>query len=1079
MASWPAEVQATVAEGEAGYRVRARLDDVGALELSCGCERAAGLEPCGHLWSLVCVLEGRRRVAAFEGDTLVDVTLRYGAMKRRIAVIEDAIESAPSFRPQSAAPPSPDTLPSAPWMGQSPRGPQASCRATGEAPSSWRRPFDRLRDQLAVAPSRVDGVLPRVGSCVLELHVQREPRGPSQLRLMGCWRRVLSDGSFGGFERGGASDRRQLTRAERRQLERLGGTSIAYANSWTTTVTVPREAAATVLAELGGPSSSVARFGWVDAADEDGRGVAPLVPLRWDGDEPFEPELVLRSRDDGGLSARCALRRGSERFDLDELVQWADGVAIVGERILRTDESATAWLASLGEPLRVARADVDDFFAQLAATPDLPPIDLDSALGVEVRSESPRPRLSIERTGGPLDQQLPVTIEVRYGKEAVPIELATSATWDAKRHVLWRRDLDAEASLLSRLGDLGFRATERAGTLMITVGAFEAGAATLLDEGWDLRAKKKPIRHGRSLSLSLASNEDWFELEGEVRFDQGTASLPDLLKCVSRNERWVTLDDGSRGVVPRSWLDDLGAFVDGEAVCDRMRYSPAQAALLEVDHERLDITVDEGLERLRAELASAERIEPVPAPDGFVGELRPYQAEGLGWFAFLRRFRFGGCLADDMGLGKTIQVLALLEGRRARPREPDRPRCSLVVAPRSLLFNWAAEAARFAPELTVGTYHGAARRRLSFEDHDLVLTTYGTLRRDRERMKAERFDYVILDEAQAIKNPRSIAAKACRELSSEHRLALSGTPIENHLGDLASLFDFLNPGMSRTVRSMRALATTLAPDPEQRRTLASALRPFILRRTKGEVLDDLPSKTEQILHCELSTRERREYDDLASHYRGHLKEKIERDGFARSRFNVLEALLRLRQAACHPGLMNEGRRDEGSAKVDLLMAHLDELVGAGHKALVFSQFTTLLRIVADRLDERGHDYAYLDGATRDRAVPVERFQREPACGVFLLSLKAGNAGLNLTAADYVFLLDPWWNPAVEAQAIDRAHRIGQTRPVVAYRLVAKDTVEDRVVALSGQKRELARDVLGAPGRTLSGFDASDLEGLLG
>jgi len=431
-----------------------------------------------------------------------------------------------------------------------------------------------------------------------------------------------------------------------------------------------------------------------------------------------------------------------------------------------------------------------------------------------------------------------------------------------------------------------------------------------------------------------------------------------------------------------------------------------------------------------------------------------------------------------MGLGKTIQVLALLEARRARPRSLEEPRCSLVVAPRSLLFNWAAEAARFAPELSVVTYHGANRQRIALGEHDLVLTTYGTMRNDRVRLAGERFDYVILDEAQAIKNPRSLAARASRGLRCNHRLALSGTPIENHLGDLASLFEFLNPGMSRSVEAMRPMATTLAPNDAQREQLSQALRPFILRRTKEEVLDDLPPKAEQILHCELSKRERREYDQLASHYRSHLKDKIERDGFARSRFNVLEALLRLRQAACHPGLVDEGRRDEGSAKVDLLLAHLDELTEAGHKALVFSQFTTLLGIVAARLDEREASYAYLDGGTRDRAAPVQRFQKDPSCKIFLLSLKAGNAGLNLTAADYVFLLDPWWNPATEAQAVDRAHRIGQTRPVMAYRLVTKDTVEDRVVALSGLKRDLARDVLSGGGRGLAGFDAADLDRLL-
>jgi SNF2 family DNA or RNA helicase len=366
-----------------------------------------------------------------------------------------------------------------------------------------------------------------------------------------------------------------------------------------------------------------------------------------------------------------------------------------------------------------------------------------------------------------------------------------------------------------------------------------------------------------------------------------------------------------------------------------------------------------------------------------------------------------------------------------------------------------------------------------FDDYDLIITTYGTLRRDAIQFKDIQFDYVILDEAQAIKNANTESAKAARLLRGNHRLAMSGTPIENHLGELWSLFEFLNPGLLGTASVFKLNSSAARnPDEQIRGLLAKALRPFILRRTKQQVAGDLPPKTEQTIHCEMESVQRKLYDELRDHYRRSLLGLIEREGIKKSKIQILEALLRLRQAACHPGLIDKSRTSEPSAKLDLLMPQIAEVLEEGHKALVFSQFTSLLAIVRDRLDREGIPYEYLDGQTRDRAARVERFQSDPACKLFLISLKAGGLGLNLTAAEYVFLLDPWWNPAVEAQAIDRAHRIGQMQQVFAYRLIARDTVEEKVLELQQTKRELADAIINADNSLIRNMCREDLELLL-
>jgi SNF2 family DNA or RNA helicase len=509
----------------------------------------------------------------------------------------------------------------------------------------------------------------------------------------------------------------------------------------------------------------------------------------------------------------------------------------------------------------------------------------------------------------------------------------------------------------------------------------------------------------------------------------------------------------------------------------------------------------------------------------------------------LRDLNLGGCLADDMGLGKTVQVLALLESRRqAMAASADEHLPSLVVAPKSLVFNWAEEAKRFAPDLRVLRFTGNERVfvRDQLNQYDLVLTTYGTLRRDVPTLKEVQFDYAILDEAQAIKNASSQSAKSCRLIRARHRLAMTGTPIENHLGELWSLFEFINPGMlgmssafQRLARSTRAVEAEAAEDsapeldervatdtdmdedagsdaaagalrktigtaitesaagpatngqPETapssttaRSALAQALRPFILRRTKKQVLTELPERTEQTLFCEMDGDQRRLYNELKNHYRDSLLKTVQSRGIAKAKIHVLEALLRLRQAACHPALIDNRYAEIESAKLEALMEKLAHIISENHKALVFSQFTSLLALVRDRLDSEEIPYEYLDGSTSDRQARVERFQNDPKLPLFLISLKAGGQGLNLTSADYVFILDPWWNPAVEAQAVDRAYRIGQTRHVFAYRLICRDTIEEKILEMQAAKRAVADAILSEDNSVLRDLTAEDLERLL-
>ena len=845
--------------------------------------------------------------------------------------------------------------------------------------------------------------------------------------------------------------------------------------------------------------------------------------LEWDGGEPWELTAALREID--RAPARDPHESdGSDEDAADELEADPeaadDGVTLrLGVELTRPDAIRRAEDAELllpgglvlldgklspvtdfgaydlaeriaeSEGIEIPAGEAHEAVEKLFRLPVLPRLELPEDQRLEEVRVAPGRELKIS-SGSTANGRLPdrATGAVRFRYDGEPIA-GGDPRWaivnsEARKCLL--RDLDAEAAAWDELRDAGFRrlASKSAGGVDVEVAIGDLGAAVrgLTDAGWLIRADDKPVRQAGELKFQVKSGIDWFELRGDVTFGDATIALPDLLAALARGDDAVRLSDGSLGILPAAWAEQLGLLAGlGTEEEDHLKFSANQAVLLDtLLGAQEEVEYDEQFSTLRERLRGLTGVEPATEPEGFHGELREYQQNGLGWMRFLQDTNLGGCLADDMGLGKTVQLLALLQGRKLRVEEEGgTPLPSMVVVPRSLLFNWAAESERFTPDLRVVEYTGPDRHALrsTFGERDLILTTYGTLRRDVLDLKGQGFDYVVLDEAQTIKNASSQVSKAARLLKARHRLALSGTPIENHVGDLWSIFEFLNPGMLGRSSLFRRYAAD--PDDKQARDLlAKGIGPFVLRRTKAEVATDLPAKTEMTLSVELEGEQRRLYEELRDHYRQSLLGSVKEQGLGKTRMHVLEALLRLRQAACHPALLGEDSAAIQSAKVEALIPRLAELIDEGHKALVFSQFTSFLGLVRERLNAEGIAHEYLDGRTRDRGERVERFQNTPDLGVFLISLKAGGLGLNLTSADYVFLLDPWWNPAVEAQAIDRSHRVGQERPVFAYRLIARDTIEEKIAELQRKKTELADAVLNQDESVVSGLSVEDVERLL-
>ena len=829
-------------------------------------------------------------------------------------------------------------------------------------------------------------------------------------------------------------------------------------------------------------------------------GQGPGKTLNWE-ETPWRLWAV-GARDGADLVVDLELRRGDERLAVDApdlVIGGEDGIVIHRQTVAPFDDRrVTRWVTQArdefhrrGEStsMRVAEEDIERFLDRLYMLAYLPEIDFPDDVGRPIHTTEPVMHLDLVSPRDEAAKQLIGKVWFEYdGLPIVPSEPNRFLTDDRGEGTatLIQRDAARENDAVALLAQQGFRANPNdEQTLQLAARQMPDVVRALTELGWQVSANQHRVRRATTSRFTVTSGIDWFELRGGVRFETSRGEqivpLPEILAAARSGTQMIRLDDGSEGMLPIEWLHQHRMIAGvAEVESDHLRFRTSQVALLDALLAAQEmVTVDGPFDQVRQRLRQFERIEPIRESERFHGELRHYQRDGMGWFEFLRWFGAGGILADDMGLGKTVQVLAMLHRRYGESSDrPHRP--TLIVVPRSVVFNWIDEARRFAPELRICAYAGSDRS-AAFDDIDMIVTSYGLLRRDILTLKEKQYDYIVLDEAQSIKNPSSQSAKAARLLRCDHRLALTGTPVENHLGDIWSIFEFLNPGMLGSAGRFGDLIRGSVSDlhsHDAATEAALALRPFILRRTKQQVLTELPEKTEQTIVCQMESEQRDIYDELLKHYRGTLLKKIDSPRVGGAAMMVLEALLRLRQAACHPGLIDKRYETCASAKLDALADQLAELIDEGHKALVFSQFTSFLALVRSRLEDANITYEYLDGQTRDRKERVERFQNDTSCPVFLISLKAGGLGLNLTAAEYVFILDPWWNPAVESQAIDRAHRIGQTRHVFAYRLVCEDTVEQRIIELQESKKKLANAIVGGQGNLLKSLTREELSRLL-
>jgi len=567
-----------------------------------------------------------------------------------------------------------------------------------------------------------------------------------------------------------------------------------------------------------------------------------------------------------------------------------------------------------------------------------------------------------------------------------------------------------------------------------------------------------------STKIFISSHTDWFDAKVEIHFGEMKVSVADVKKALQNKQQFVQLNDGTLGILPEEWIRKYSLlFRVGDGKTSTMKLSKYHFSVIEeLYHERneeeLFIQLEEKYERLKNNHA----IKPVEAPQHLQHILRPYQESGFQWLNYLREVQWGGILADDMGLGKTIQALAFIH----HIKEDTGSLKALVVCPTTLMFNWQNEIKKFTPSLTFYIHHGGQRLKENLwqENIDVIITTYGTLRSDIKQFIELELDYVILDESQAIKNPNSKVAKAACLLNSKNRLCLSGTPLQNNTFDIFAQMNFLNPGMLGSIEFFKqefAVPIDKFGEKEQKDHLRKLLYPFILRRTKEQVAKDLPEKQEMILFCEMGDEQRKIYDAYRNDYRDKILGLVETQGVNKSQLTILQGLMKLRQICDSPAIVNEKERFPNiSVKLEEIGREITENI-SNHKALIFSQFLGMLALIKDKLQGLGVDYEYFDGSTSapDREKAINRFQGDDNCRVFLISLKAGGVGLNLTAADYVYIVDPWWNPAVEQQAIDRTHRIGQTKNIFAYRMICTDTVEDKILKLQDRKRALARDLI--------------------
>jgi SNF2 family DNA or RNA helicase len=602
-------------------------------------------------------------------------------------------------------------------------------------------------------------------------------------------------------------------------------------------------------------------------------------------------------------------------------------------------------------------------------------------------------------------------------------------------------------------------------------------------EVWGLNTLKnfKYSVHQPKISIQFKSRQDWFDTEVEIVFGDSKVRIQELKKALKENRNYILLDDGTHGIVPQEWMLKFEQlFRSGKEDGEQVKISKLNFNLLEqFADDRISEDIVKELAEKKAKLRDFKGIKDIDIPASITANLRDYQKEGFNWLNFLDEFSWGGILADDMGLGKTLQIITFLQHQKELNKGQ-----SLVVVPTSLLFNWQDELKKFAPALNFHLHYGNDRK-LDFKEKasfDLLLTSYGTLCNDIEYFKKIRFNYIILDESQAIKNITSLRYKAVCSLKANNRIAMTGTPVENSTLELFAQMNFANPGFLLTTSHFKdnyVKAIEQDQNKERLNELRNRVNPFILRRTKSEVLKELPDKTEEVLYCIMSDEQRKVYDAYRNQYRNMLLGVIDQEGVSKNVFKVLEGLTKLRQICDSPQLLeSENLAAKASIKIDELKRHIQDKTG-NHKILIFSQFVKMLKLIEGELQKTGIVYEYLDGQTdqKKRELKVKKFQSDEGCRVFLISLKAGGVGLNLTEADYVYIVDPWWNPAVENQAIDRCYRMGQKKNVTAFRMICKDTIEEKIFELQKQKKALSENLLDSGEGIVKNLSREDIEKL--
>jgi non-specific serine/threonine protein kinase len=717
-------------------------------------------------------------------------------------------------------------------------------------------------------------------------------------------------------------------------------------------------------------------------------------------------------------------------------------------------------------------------------------VDFDKSLIKEIKEGEPEVKLLLIEKGDYLLFQ-PVFTYKGYETKAKDKDVIIVPEGD--KILLVHRNKDAEGKFISKLEALHSQFIRpQDGNSLVLKGA------DVLKNNWfflfidAMKEMKVPVSGFEALKnfrfntakpstrIHVSSGLDWFDAKVELAFGDQLIGISDIKKALANKQSFVQLNDGSLGILPDEWIKKYSLlFKVGEGKNNQLRLSKYHLSVIDDLYEKrnekeLSFELDAKYERLR-EFKSIPEIAP---PHQLTDILRPYQTSGFQWLSYLNDVGWGGILADDMGLGKTVQALTML----SYFKQENEGLKAMVVCPTTLIYNWENEIKKFTPQLSFRIHHGSMRTRDTEEinQHNIIITTYGTLRSDIQFFSKLLFDYVILDESQAIKNPASKVAKAACLLTAKNRLCMSGTPLQNNTFDIFAQMNFLNPGLLGSMEFFRnefANPIDKFGEPEQKDHLKKLLYPFILRRTKEQVAKDLPEKMEQILFCEMEDEQRNVYEAYKNAYRDKILGVIDQQGIDRSQLTILQGLMKLRQICDSPAILNEEEKyPNNSIKLDELTREITENIG-DHKALIFSQFLGMLALIKEKLKENNVVFEYFDGSTSppERQRAIQNFQDNDECRVFLISLKAGGVGLNLTAADYVYIVDPWWNPAVEQQAIDRTHRIGQTKNIFAYRMICKDTIEDKILQLQERKRILAKELIADDSSFVKSLSKEDVE----